>query len=135
VILDPETITIFIGVVYLCVALAACVSPVVFLLTAPESVLASSGSLSFWSGQILILGPLFLIAYGWIRRRKWGRYLLIAYNALWFADMGYAFAFRMINYSESHLVFVIAVFLFVLTVLGGPIALAFQEDVKTVMSR
>jgi len=135
VILDPETITIFTGVVYLCVALAACVSPVVFLFTAPESVLISAGSLSFWSEQILILGPLFLIAYGWIRRRKWGRYLLIAYNGFWFADMGYAFAARMINYSESRLVFVIAGFLFILTVLGGPIALAFQEDVKTVMSR
>ena len=93
------------------------------------------GLLSFWSEQILILGPLFLIAYGWIRRRRWGRYLLIAYNGFWFADMGYAFAARMINYSESRLVFVIAGFLFILTVLGGPIALAFQEDVKTVMSR
>lgn len=131
---DTETTTIFIGVAYLCLGLAACISPIFFLLTAPMSAITAPHSLIFWATQILILGPFFLIAYAWIRKRRWGRYLLIAYNGLWFAYMCYAFVARMINYSESHLVFVIAGFLIPLIVLGGLIAFAFQKDVKALMT-
>ncbi len=132
---DTETITIFIGVAYLCLGLAGCISPVFLLLTTPMSAIAAPHSLIFWATQILILGPFFLIAYAWIRRRAWGRYLLFAYNGLWFAYMTYAFVARMINYSESHLVLVVAGFLIPLIILGGLIVFAFQEDVKAVMSR
>jgi hypothetical protein len=131
---DTETIIIFIGVVYLCLGLAGCMTPVFFLLAAPMSAITAPHSLIFWATQILILGPFFLIAYAWIRRRRWGRYLLIAYNGLWFAYMSYGFVARIINYSESHLVLVIAGFLIPLIVLGGLIVFAFQKDVKALMS-
>ena len=84
---------------------------------------------------ILIYGPCFFIAYAWIRRRKWGGYLLIAYNGLWFANVLYLFISRMINYSESHLVLVVTSFLIMLIVLGSLIVVAFQEDVRALMNQ
>lgn len=132
---NTETIIIFIGVAYLCLGLAFSTSPVFFLLTAPGSAITAPGSLTFWIMQILIIGPLFLIAYSWIRRRAWGRYLLCAYNGVWFAYMTYAFAARMVNYSESYLMLALAGFLIPLIILVGLIAFALREDVKAVMSR
>jgi len=132
---DTETIIIFIGVVYFCFGLAACITPVMFLLTAPISVQGSPHALIFWGSQILVLGPLFPIAYAWIRKRSWGRFLLIVYNGVWFAGLSYTFALRMIHYSESHLILVITGFLITLIVLGSLITFAFQEDVKAAMSQ
>ena len=130
---DTKTITIFIGVAYLCLGLAGCISPVFFLLTAPTSAITAPHSLVFWVTQILILAPLFFIAYAWIRKKMWGRYLLIVYNGLWFAYMCYAFVVRLMNYSESHLLLVIAGFLIPLIILGGLIVFSFQKDVKALM--
>jgi len=132
---DTKTLATLVGIIYLCVGLAALPAPVMFLLYVPKSDLASKPFLMNMGVLILLFGPSFLIAYAWIRLRKWGRYFLIAYNGLWFGYMSYGFVARMINYSESHLVLVIAGFLIPLIVLGGLIAFAFQEDVKAVMSR
>jgi hypothetical protein len=133
-ILDTEALTTLVGVVYLLGGLSAFVSPAIFLMIAPKSELATAPFLDFLGTQILIFGPCFLIAYAWIRRRKWGRYLLIAYNGLWFALMAYLFVARMINYSEGHLILVVMSFLIILIVLGGLIAFAFQKDVQSIMS-
>jgi len=116
---DTRTIIIFLGVVYLCIGLGAFISPAMFMFYATRNDLVSAPFLKFLGTLVLIYGPCFLIAYAWIRRRKWGRYLLVAYNGLWFAYMSYAFVARMINYSESYLVLVIAGFLIPLIVLGG----------------
>jgi hypothetical protein len=130
---DTETIIIFIGVVYLCFGLSACITPVMFLLAAPTSALSFPHAVIFWGMQILIVGPLFLIGYAWIRRRMWGRYLLIADSGLWFAYLSYAFVVRMIHYSESHLVLAITGCLIPLIVLASLVAFASQEDVKRAM--
>jgi hypothetical protein len=131
---DKETLTAIVGVVYLCAGLAASISPAMFLLYAPKGVLASASSLTFLGTLLLIFGPCYPIAYAWIRRRKWGRYLLIAYNGLWFMAMSYAFVARMVNYSGRRLDLVVAGFLIPLVVLGSLIALALQKDVRASMS-
>jgi hypothetical protein len=48
--------------------------------------------------------------------------------------MTYLFVARMINYSESHLAFVVTAFLTILIVLGSLIAFAFQKDVRALMN-
>src|SRR6267154_459622 len=116
---DTKTLTTIVGVVYLCVGLAALPAPAMFLFYVPKSVLASRPFLMNVGVTTLLFGPSFLVAYAWIRRRKWGWYLLIAYNGLWLALMAYLFATRMINYSESHLAFVVTAFLTILIVLGS----------------
>jgi hypothetical protein len=131
---DTKILTTIVGVVYLCIGLAASIFPAMALLYVPKSDLVSADSLIFFGTLLLIFGPCFAIGYAWIRRRKWGRYLLIAYNGLWFAHMSYAFVARMHNYWESHLGLVATVFLITLVVLGSLIALALQEDVRAVMS-
>ena len=131
---DTKTLTTIVGVVYLCVGLAPSPALAMYLLYVPKSVLASKPFLMHLGTLILIYGPCFPIAYAWIRGRKWGRYLLIAYDGLWFAYMSYAFIARMINYSESHLGLVVTVFLTILIILGSLIAFAFQEDVRALMS-
>jgi len=132
---DTKTLTTLVGAVYLCVGLAALPAPAMFLLYVPKDVLASIPFLMNMGVLILLFGPSFLVAYAWIRRRKWGWYLLIAYNGLWFALMAYLFVARMIHYSESHLIFVVISFLIPLIVLGSLIVFAFREDVRTLMSR
>jgi hypothetical protein len=132
---DTKTLTTLVGVVYLCVGLAALPAPAMFLFYLPKSVLASRPFLTNMGVLMLLFGPSFLVAYGWIRRRKWGWYLLIAYNGLWFALMTYLFVARMINYSETHLIFVVMSFLIPLIVLGSLIVFALQEDVRALMSR
>jgi hypothetical protein len=131
---DTKTLTTIIGIVYLCAGLAASIFPALALLYVPKRDLASASSLIFFGTLLLIYGPCFLIAYAWIRRRKWGRYLLIAYNGLWFASMSHAFVARMHNYSESHLGLVVTAFLIPLIVLGSLIAFAFHKDVRALMS-
>jgi hypothetical protein len=132
---DTKTLTTIIGIVYLCVALIFSPALVMYLLYLPRSVLFSKPFMMHEGLlAILIFAPCFLIAYGWIRRRKWARYLLIIYNGLWFTDMSYSFVVRMINYTESYLVLVVAGFLIPLAVLGGLIAFAFQKDVRALMT-
>lgn len=130
-----KTPTIFVGVIYLCAGLAASIFPAMLLLAAPKDVLFAAQTLIFFGTLLLIYGPCFFIAYAWIRGRKWGWYLLIAYNGLWFAIVSYTFASRLINYSESHLALVVTAFLGILAVLGGLIVFAFQEDVRAFMTR
>jgi|SRR5258707_11309330 len=132
---DTKTLTTIVGVVYLCAGLVPFPALAMYLLYVPKNVLASTPFLKHLGTLILIYGPCFPIAYAWIRRRKWGRYLLIAYNGLWFADMSYAFVARMINYSESHLSLVVTAFLSILIVLGSLIVFASQKDVRALMSR
>ena len=132
---DTKTLTTIVGVVYLCVGLAALPAPAMFLFYVPKSVLASRPFLMNVGVTTLLFGPSFLVAYAWIRRRKWGWYLVIAYNGLWLALMAYLFATRMINYSESHLAFVVTAFLTILIVLGSLIVFSIQKDVRALMSR
>jgi len=131
---DSKILTTFIGVVYLCVGLGASIFPAMVLFYAPKTVVASTDSLIFFGTLAFIYGPCFAIGYAWLRRRKWGWYLLIAYNALWFAYMSYGFVLRMHGYSESHLDLVVMGFSIPLIVLGSLIALAFQKDVRASMS-
>jgi hypothetical protein len=131
---DSKTLITIVGVVYLCVGLAPSPALVMYLLYVPNCVLASTLFLKHLGMLILIYSPCFLIAYAWIRRRKWGLYLLIVYNGLWFTYMSYSFVVRMIGYSESHLVLVVTAFLSILIVLGGLIVFALQEDVRALMS-
>ena len=131
---NKRILTTIVGVVYLCIGLAASIFPAMALLYVPKSDLVSASSLIVFGTLLLIFGPCFPIAYAWIRRRRWGWYLLIAYNGLWFVSMSYTFAARMINYSEGHLDLVIAGFLIPLAVLGSLIALALQKDVRALMS-
>jgi|HubBroStandDraft_4_1064222.scaffolds.fasta_scaffold01405_6 hypothetical protein len=131
---DAKTLTTFIGVVYLCVGLGASILPAMVLLYAPKTVLASTDSLIFFGTLAFIFGPSFAIGYAWIRRRKWGWYLLIAYNGLLFAYISYGFVARIHNYSESHLNLVVMGFSIPLIVLGSLIALAFQRNVRASMS-
>ncbi|SRR6266566_1321097 len=131
---DIKALTTIIGVVYLCVGLGASIFPAMFLLYAPKSNLVSASSLIFFGYLALIFGPCFPIAYAWIRRRKWGWYLLVAYNGLWFTDVSYLFVRRMIHYSESHLTLVVMGFLIPLSALGSLLALAFHKDVRVSMN-
>jgi len=131
---DTKTLTTIVGVLYLCVGLGPSPALAMYLLYVPQGVLTSKPFLMHLGTLILIYGPCFPIGYAWIRRRKWGRYLLIAYNGLWFAYMSYTFVARMHNYSESHLGLVVTAFLIPLIVLGSLIAFAFQKDVKALMS-
>jgi hypothetical protein len=132
---DTKTLTTIVGVLYLCVGLAPSPALVMYVLYVPRNILVSKPFVMHLGTLILLYGPCFFIGYAWIRKRKWGRHLLIAYNGLWFADMSYAFAARMHIYSESHLALVVAGFLIPLIVLGSLIAFAFQKDVKALMSR
>jgi hypothetical protein len=131
---DTKTLTTIVGVLYLCVGLAFSPALAMQLLYLPKSVLASKPFLMHWGTLALIFGPCFPIAYAWIRNRKWGRYLLIAYNGMSFVYMSNAFVARMHNYSESHLGLVVTVFLIILIVLGSLIAFAFQKDVRASMT-
>ncbi|PYU27304.1 MAG: hypothetical protein DMG32_07660 [Acidobacteria bacterium] len=130
---DTKALTKIIGIVYLCVGLAASPALVMYLLYVPKSVLASKPFLIHLGTLIVIYGPCFFIAYGWIRRRKWGFYLLIAYNGLWFTYFSFAFVSRMISDSKSHLSWVVMSFLIILIFLGSLIALAFRKDVRASM--
>src|SRR2546427_4632999 len=67
---DTKALTKIIGIVYLCVGLAASPALVMYLLYVPKSVLASKPFLIHLGTLIVIYGPCFFIAYGWIRRRK-----------------------------------------------------------------
>ena len=103
------------------------------LVAAPRNVLLSAPVLRVLGTLVLIYGPCFFIAYGWVRGRKWGRYLLIAYNGIWFKEMSYSFFVWMANYSESHLDLVVTVFLSTLVLLGCLTGLAFQKDIRASM--
>jgi hypothetical protein len=131
---DSKTLTTFIGVVYLCVGLSASIFPAMVSLYAPKTVVASTDSLIYFGTLAFIYGPCFAISYAWLRRRKWGWYLLIAYNGLWFAYISYGFVARLHSYSESHLGLVIMGYSIHLIILGSLIALAFQKDVRASMS-
>jgi hypothetical protein len=131
---DAKNVTTLIGVGYLCVGLSASIFPAMVLLYVPKTVLASTESLIFFGILAFIYGPCFAIGYAWIRRRKWGWYLLIAYNGLWFTYLGYGFVARMHGYTESHLGLVVMGFSTPLIVLGSLIALAFRSDVRASMS-
>ena len=131
---DAKTITTIVGVLYVFVGLMPSPALAMYLLYVPKSVLASKPFLMHLGTLMLIYGPCLFIGYAWVRKRKWGRYLLITYNGLWFAYVSYGFVARMDGYSESHLGLVVTAFLVTLIVLGSLIALAFQKDVKELMS-
>jgi hypothetical protein len=131
---DTKTLTTIIGVAYLCVGLVASPALVMYLLYVPKNVLASKPFFMHLGTLMLIYGPCFFIAYGWIRRRKWGLYLLIAYNGLWFTYFSFAFVSRMISAPRSDLSWVVMSFLIILILLGSLIALAFRRDVRASMS-
>jgi hypothetical protein len=129
-----KILTALVGVVYLCLGLAASISPAMFLLYAPKSDLASASSLGFLGSLVLIFGPCFLVAYAWIRRRKWGRYLLIAYNTVWFSYFTFVLIAGVINDAKSPASWAVASFLIILIFLGSLIGFAFQKDVMALMS-
>lgn len=129
-----ETLTTIVGVAYLFIGLAVFPAPVMFLIYVPKTDLTSTPFLMNLGTLILIFGPSLLIAYAWIRRKRWGRYLLIAYNGLGFAAFSYLFVERMVTDSTSHSGWVIAAFLIILIILGSLIAFALQRDVRAFMT-
>lgn len=129
-----KILTILVGGVYLCFGLVASLSSVMFLLYALKSDLASAPSLIYLGSRILIFGPCFLIAYACIRGRKWGRYLLIAYNGLWLTYLTFALAAGMIADAKPIANSVVISLLVIFIVLGSLIAFAFQKDVRALMS-
>ena len=88
---DSKTLTTFIGVAYLCVGLSGSIFPAMALLYVPKTVLASADSLHFFGVLAFIVLPCYGIGYTWLRGRKWGWYLLIAYNGFWFAYISFGF--------------------------------------------
>lgn len=129
-----ETLATIVGVAYLFIGLAIFPAPVMFLMFVPKKELVSTSFLMNLSVLTLIFGPCLLIGYAWIRKRRWGRYLLIAYNGVGLMYFIYAFAERITNDVTSHLGWVIAAFLTILTLLGSLIAFALQEDVRSLMT-
>jgi hypothetical protein len=129
-----ESLVTAVGVAYLLIGLAVLPAPAMFLMFVPRSDLTSISFLMNLGVLLLIFGPCLLIGYAWIRRRKWGRYLLIAYNGIGFAGLSVVFVDRMVSDSTSRLGWAITAFLTILIVLGSLIVLALQKDVRAFMS-
>jgi hypothetical protein len=123
-----------VGAAYLLLGLAALVFPVMFLLYAPKSAMISAHSLIYFGYKIVVLGPCFLIAYAFIRRRKWGQYLLIAYNGLWLTYVTFALVAELVTEPKPLAGPVLIVVLLIYIILGGLIAIVFQKDVRALMS-
>jgi len=105
-----------------------------FLLYAPKSALISADSLIYSGYKIITFGPCCLIAYAFIRQRKWGRYLLISYNAMWLVYVTFALIGESTTEPQRLEGPVLVVALIAYMVLGGLIALVFQKDVRALMS-
>jgi hypothetical protein len=129
-----KILTNLVGGVYLCFGIVAFLSSAMFLLYAPKSDLASAPSLIYLGSRILIFGPCFLIAYACIRGKKWGRYLLIAYNGLWLTYLIFALVAGMVADPKPVASWLVTSFLVIFIVLGSLIAFAFQKDVRALMS-
>jgi hypothetical protein len=87
----------FVGVIYLFVGLAGSIFPIMLLLSKPSVELLSPDSLLYAAVKLITVVPCFIIAYGWIRRKKWGLHLMIAYNALWLTYVTFALVSEMLR--------------------------------------
>jgi len=131
---STKILTTVVGIAYLFIGLAVFPAPAMFLTFVPKNELASTPFLINLGVLILVFGPCLLIGYAWIRNRRWGRYLLIAYNGIGFMYFSFAFVQRMTNDSVSDLGWV-TTFLTILIVLGGLVGVAFQKDVRALMNQ
>jgi hypothetical protein len=88
----------------------------------------------WWALRVAAVGPCFAIAYGFLRRRRWGWYLLIAYNLCWLVYLAFVLVGMAIDERQSTLA-AWSVFLVVFLILSGLICLMFQKDVKVLKAQ
>lgn len=99
----------------------------------PSNKLVSSYVLIYFGYKVLAVGPCFLIAYACIRRRNWGRYLIIGYNGLCLTYVTAAVISEIVTNPKSIDGPIVVAILVIYSVLGSLIAFAFQRDVRAVM--
>ncbi len=91
---NNSSLLVLVGIGYIGVAVFGSAFPILVLLvmlvspraTLPES---NSDSLAWWAFRIVAVVPSFVIGYALLRRRNWGRYVLIAYNLCWLVFLTY----------------------------------------------
>jgi hypothetical protein len=133
-----KTLIPLVGALYLFLGLSIFPAPVMFLIFAPRSMVFSIPMLINIGVLVLIFGPCWLIGYALIRRRKWGIYLLVAYNGIGFVYFAVLFFQRLNendNDNENPLpVWAMIAFIAIVCILGSLIAFALRSDVKALMS-
>jgi hypothetical protein len=135
----PATLTVIVAFSYLIFGVVALIAPAMFLLLAPRKALTQelffSQAAFFYIGyKLATAGPCFFIAYGCIRHRMWGRYLLIAYNASLLAYLSFAFVTQWVTEPKSITSSTAGATLIPFLILAALIALVCQKDVKALMS-
>jgi heme/copper-type cytochrome/quinol oxidase subunit 4 len=90
----------------------------------------NSDSLAFWAYRIVAVVPSFVIGYALLRRRNWGRYVLIAYNLWWLVLMTYILLTQSSGERVSMTSATWGLILIVYVVLGGLIWLVSTRSIR-----
>ncbi len=132
---ESKYLTIVVGVLYLCVALSASIFPAMYLFYASKAEVFSVSSMTLLGELALMFGPCYLIAYSWIRGKKWGRYLLIVYNGSWLIHFIYILVASLTGTSPLETGFATTSLFFMMLLFGSLIGLTFRVDVKAALNR
>jgi hypothetical protein len=126
---------VLVGIGYLGVAVIGSAFPILVLLlmlVSPRTTLPAfnSDSLAFWAFRIVAVVPSFVIGYALLRRRNWGRYVLIAYNLWWLVFLSYVLLTQSSREQVSMTSAAWGLILIIYVVLGGLIWLVLTRSTK-----
>ena len=135
-----QSLLMLISIVYLSAALIGSFFPAIVLLVALVSSWSTVARLFadtwvWWAFRIAAVGPCFAVAYAFLRHRKWGWYLLIAYNSSCLVFLTVVLLAGLSRYPGSMTGATAVMFLLMFLILGGFICLMFQKDVKVLKTQ